>query len=97
MDHTPDANWGNWAYRILPRPELAATRALYPLKEHVNTVEVLVWCVVHDPELAHTLRWLPELAKLPKDLAREPWRTAGRPVKRIKIKPYKAPGSHLGP
>jgi hypothetical protein len=20
IDHTPDANWGNWAYRILPRP-----------------------------------------------------------------------------
>jgi deoxyribodipyrimidine photolyase len=20
LDHTPDANWGNWAYRILPRP-----------------------------------------------------------------------------
>ena len=58
-------------------------------------MEVVVWPAVHDPELSHTLRWLPELAKLPKDLAREPWRTAGRPVKRIKIKPYKAPGGHL--
>ena len=25
LDHTPDANWGNWAYRILPRPCLVPT------------------------------------------------------------------------
>ena len=27
VDYTPDANWGNWAYRILQRPCLALSRA----------------------------------------------------------------------
>ncbi|CAJ1439427.1 unnamed protein product [Effrenium voratum] len=89
LDHTPDANWGNWAYRCLQRPCLVQTRAQYPVNEHVTTVEVVAWPVVHDAQLEHTLRWLPELAGLPKDLAREPWRTEARPDKRIKIKPYK--------
>jgi len=89
LDHTPDANWGNWAYRILQRPGLVETRAKYPLEEHVNTVEVVVWPAVHDAQLEHTLLWVPELQHLPKDLAREPWRTEGHPSKRIKIKPYK--------
>ena len=26
VDYTPDANWGNWAYRILQRPGLAESR-----------------------------------------------------------------------
>ncbi|CAK8989385.1 unnamed protein product [Durusdinium trenchii] len=88
LDHTPDANWGNWAYRILQRPCLAETRRSYPLEEHLNTVEVVVWPAVHDAFLEHTLHWVPELSSLPKDLAREPWRTEGRPLKRIPIKPY---------
>lgn len=89
LDHTPDANWGNWAYRILQRSSLVETRANYPLEEHVNTVEVVVWPAVHDAQLEHTLLWVPELQGLPKDLAREPWRTEGQPSKRIQIKPYK--------
>lgn len=89
LDHTPDANWGNWAYRILQRPCLVETRAKYPVEEHITTVEVVAWPAVHDARLDHTLRWCPELRKLPKDLAREPWLTDTVPEKRISIRPYK--------
>ncbi|CAE7041071.1 unnamed protein product [Symbiodinium natans] len=41
LDHTPDANWGNWAYRILQRPCLVESRAQYPVEEHITTVEDL--------------------------------------------------------
>lgn len=89
LDHTPDANWGNWSYRILPRPCLAQSRAKYPVEEHITTLEVVLWPVVHDPYLEHTLRWVPELRSLPQDLAREPWRTEEAPNRRIDINPYK--------
>merc|ERR1712146_510275 len=89
LDHTPDANWGNWAYRILQRPCLAATRADYPIDDHVTTMEVLFWPVVHDAHLEHTLTWVPELAGLKKDVAREPWLLESKSVKRITVKPYK--------
>jgi len=39
--------------------------------------------------MEHTLRWLPELGKLPRDLAREPWRVETKPGERIKVKPFK--------
>ncbi|CAE7397099.1 CRYD [Symbiodinium pilosum] len=89
LDHTPDANWGNWAYRILQRPCLVETRAKYPVEEHVTTVEVVAWPAVHDARLDHTLRWCPELSGLSKDLAREPWLLDTVPDRRISIKPYK--------
>lgn len=89
LDHTPDANWGNWAYRILQRPCLVKPRTEYPIEEHITTLECVVWPVVHDAHFEHTLKWVPELSDLPLDLAREPWRTDTAPNKRIKISPYK--------
>lgn len=89
LDHTPDANWGNWAYRILQRPCLVNPRVAYPLEEHITTLECVVWPIVHDSHFEHTLKWIPELRPLPRDLAREPWRTEMCPGKRIKISPYK--------
>merc|ERR1712232_1540313 len=89
LDHTPDANWGNWAYRILQRPSLVASRRSYPVEEHITTIECIAWPAVHDAHLEHTLRWVPELADLPKDLAREPWRIGSTPERRLKVTPYK--------
>jgi len=89
LDHTPDANWGNWAYRILQRPCLVKPRVEYPIQNHITTLECIVWPVVHDALFEHTLKWVPELRNLPLDLAREPWRTGTTPNKRIKVKPYK--------
>jgi deoxyribodipyrimidine photo-lyase len=89
IDHTPDANWGNWAYRILQRPGLVESRRGYAVEEHITTVECIAWPAVHDANLEHTLRWVPELQALPRDLAREPWRIGSSPNKRIKVKPYK--------
>lgn len=94
VDYTPDANWGNWAYRILQRPGLAASRAewlqkhhgkapggqLVPEIPHISTVECVAWPVVHDCRLEHTSFWCPELKHLPShDLMREPWRVLGDP------------------
>lgn len=89
LDHTPDANWGNWSYRILQRPGLVESRTKYPVEEHITTVECIVWPVVHDAYLEHTLRWIPELKGLPRDLAREPWRLEATSDKRLKVKPFK--------
>mmetsp|Transcript_124534 Transcript_124534/g.278473 ORF Transcript_124534/g.278473 Transcript_124534/m.278473 type:complete len:688 (-) Transcript_124534:152-2215(-) len=89
LDHTPDANWGNWSYRILQRPGLVETRKTYPVEEHITTIECIAWPVVHDARLEHTLRWVPELQGLPRDLVREPWRVETVADKRIKVKPYK--------
>jgi hypothetical protein len=45
-DYTPDANWGNWGYRILP------VRQIMPLCEtHLTSLEILSWPWVHDPHL----------------------------------------------
>lgn len=89
LDHTPDANWGNWSYRILQRPGLVESRKSYPVEEHITTIECLAWPAVHDSRLEHTLRWLPELKALPLDLAREPWRVTTAKNKRIRVSPYK--------
>lgn len=89
LDHTPDANWGNWAYRILQRPGLVESRREYPVEEHITTVECIAWPAVHDAHLEHTLLWVPELKGLPHDIAREPWRLEAVSNKRIKVKPYK--------
>lgn len=89
LDHTPDANWGNWSYRILQRPGLVESRAKYPVEKHITTVECIAWSAVHDAYMEHTLRWLPELMPLPRDLAREPWRLETVPDQRIKVKPFK--------
>lgn len=89
LDHTPDANWGNWSYRVLQRPGLVETRKTYPVEQHITTVECIAWPAVHDARLEHTLRWLPELRPLPRDLVREPWRIETTSDKRIKVKPYK--------
>jgi deoxyribodipyrimidine photo-lyase len=89
LDHTPDANWGNWSYRVLQRPGLVETRQNYPLEDHITTVECIAWPAVHDARLEHTLRWVPELRGLPRDVVREPWRLETLADKRIKVKPYK--------
>eukprot|EP00451_Oxyrrhis_marina_P014879 CAMPEP_0204321212 /NCGR_PEP_ID=MMETSP0469-20131031/8035_1 /ASSEMBLY_ACC=CAM_ASM_000384 /TAXON_ID=2969 /ORGANISM="Oxyrrhis marina" /LENGTH=580 /DNA_ID=CAMNT_0051302487 /DNA_START=30 /DNA_END=1772 /DNA_ORIENTATION=+ len=76
VDYTPDANWGNWAYRILPRQELL------PLcKKHLTTLEILSWPYVHDSKGAHIRRWVPELANAEPDDLREPWRHRGKAQK----------------
>ena len=92
VDYTPDANWGNWAYRILQRPCLASSRAVWlgndvdkassqdlePNVPHLSTMECVAWPLVHDCKFEHTLFWCPELKKLPNyDLMREPWRVIG--------------------
>ena len=82
IDHTPDANWGNWAYRILPRPELLAglwanwgSLAAGGDAARLTTAEVVVWPLVHDSFLRHTLAWCWELrGAATYDDAREPWR-----------------------
>mmetsp|Transcript_8235 Transcript_8235/g.14608 ORF Transcript_8235/g.14608 Transcript_8235/m.14608 type:complete len:676 (-) Transcript_8235:225-2252(-) len=89
LDHTPDANWGNWAYRILQRPGLVESRRTYPVENHITTIECIAWPAVHDAHMEHTLCWVPELKDLPRDLAREPWRLETIPEKRISVKPYK--------
>ena len=38
IDYTPDANWGNWAYRILPRPSLIESRMAW-LTKHTKHVK----------------------------------------------------------
>nr|QDO16336.1 cryptochrome DASH [Lingulodinium polyedra] len=87
LDYTPDANWGNWAYRILQRPQLVANGC--PVVEHLTTVEIVAWPVVHDARLEHILAWLPELRALPRDLAREPWRLESEAGRRVRVKPYR--------
>lgn len=92
LDHTPDANWGNWAYRILPRPCLATSMALAEAARtspHVMTLEILAWPVVHDARLEHIWAWLPELRRLPRDLAREPWRLESRALQGLPVAPFK--------
>lgn len=80
IDYTPDANYGNWAYRILPRPCLASSRQQWLQKSiahshdgsvsdrttlpHLSTLECVAWPVVHDCKFEHTLFWCPELKKL---------------------------------
>lgn len=47
-DYTPDANWGNWGYRILP------VKQLLPLcNKHLTSLEILSWPWVHDPHLEY--------------------------------------------
>jgi len=87
VDYTPDANWGNWAYRTLPRPQLVKRGC--PCKRHLSTLEILSWPCVHDPELEHTLLWVPELRSLAADLAREPWRRRGKLGERVWVMPEK--------
>ena len=47
--------------------------------------EVIAWPVVHDAFLEHTLAWLPELRRLPRDLAREPWRLEAKAGRRVSV------------
>ena len=73
LDHTPDANYGNWGYRILPVAQLL------PLEtDHLTSLEILSWPVVHDPHLEYVLAWCPELRAVAETrgpvCAREPWR-----------------------
>eukprot|EP00466_Bigelowiella_natans_P001315 jgi/Bigna1/41078/e_gw1.49.21.1 len=59
VDYTPDANWGNWGYRILP------VQQLLPLEQkHLTSLEILSWPVVHDPHQEYILKWIPELRQL---------------------------------
>jgi len=78
IDYTPDANWGNWAYRILPRPCLIPNRNKFVAavgrgtaetkktntSRHLSTLECVAWPLVHDPQFTHTLHWVPELRKV---------------------------------
>lgn len=99
VDYTPDANWGNWGYRIVP------INQLQPLETaHITSLEVLSWPCVQDPHLEYILRWVPELRplaagagadgkRLPNSskniVVREPWRLAEgyRRVRRVHVKP----------
>ena len=77
IDYTPDANYGNWGYRILPVQQLLANGLA---TEHLTSLEILSWPVVHDPHLEYILRWVPELSCVAEThgalCAREPWRVA---------------------
>ena len=126
IDHTPDANWGNWAYRILPRPCLlpglwdnwrqgdlgipsgsTASRKPDPglsvmrkqdergLGGRLTTAETVVWPLVHDSFLRHTLAWCWELRRAATyDLAREPWQALvpAESMTQLDIRPYKDSG-----
>merc|ERR1719453_1601617 len=69
IDYEPTANWFNWVYRCLP-----AIQKPQPPMIRLQTGEVLRWGAQHDPDAAYIKRWIPELAKLPPTMAREPWR-----------------------
>jgi deoxyribodipyrimidine photo-lyase len=69
IDYEPTANWFNWVYRCLP-----AIQKPTPPMIRLQTGEVLRWGAQHDPDAAYIKRWIPELAKLPPTMAREPWR-----------------------
>ena len=90
VDHTPDANYGNWGYRILPVPQLLAKGLA---TAHLTSLEILSWPVVHDPQLQYILHWLPELRPVATQrgaiYAREPWRLAAgyRREKRVDVRP----------
>lgn len=133
IDHTPDANWGNWAYRILPRPCLlrglwenwlrndlgnssnsrrerqdGAVRPGHDgglsimrqqdergLGGSLTTAETVVWPLVHDSFLRHTLAWCWELrAAGSYDLAREPWQLLAPAARltQLNIRPFKDSG-----
>ena len=88
LDYTPDANWGNWGYRILPVPQIL------PLESHhLTSLEIMSWPIVHDPHLDYTLQWVPELREIHKShgaiFVREPWRIAPgyRRVARVDVRP----------
>eukprot|EP01023_Acetabularia_acetabulum_P055139 TRINITY_DN6340_c1_g1_i1.p1 TRINITY_DN6340_c1_g1~~TRINITY_DN6340_c1_g1_i1.p1 ORF type:complete len:535 (-),score=53.08 TRINITY_DN6340_c1_g1_i1:506-2110(-) len=89
LDYTPDANWGNWVYRVFPRPQLLED-AEWPIcmheKRHLMTLEILSWPYVHDQHLVHTNTWVPELGEyfgrtfledeaFVKECIRSPWRS----------------------
>ena len=88
LDYTPDANWGNWGYRILPIKQLQPLSSL-----HLTSLEILSWPVVHDPHLTYILKWIPELKEIAKlgdpVKVREPWRLAYeyKRVDRIDVSP----------
>ena len=52
VDYTPDANWGNWGYRILPVHQLLAGGLS---TTHLTSLELLSWPIIHDPNLEYTL------------------------------------------
>jgi len=85
VDYTPDANWGNWGYRILP------VQQLLPLETaHLTSLEVLTFPIVHDPHMKYIRRWVPELRHISDPInAREPWRLAKgyRRIRKIDVKP----------
>ena len=86
VDYTPDANYGNWGYRILPVQQLLANGLS---AAHLTSLEILSWPVVHDPHLEYTLRWVPELREVASRqgaiYAREPWRMADGYTRKAKV------------
>ena len=84
LDYTPDANWGNWGYRVVPVDQLQPLATA-----HLTSLEILSWPIVHDPHLEYILTWLPELRAVVAEAGsssvhgcagaiavREPWRLA---------------------
>ena len=43
QEYTPDANYGNWTYRILPIEQLPPLE-----RSHLTSLELVSWPLVHD-------------------------------------------------
>lgn len=63
VDYDPASNYGNWAY-IAGVGNDSRNRAF----------DVVGQAEYYDPDAAYVTRWVPELAALPAEYAREPWR-----------------------
>mmetsp|Transcript_37358 Transcript_37358/g.74084 ORF Transcript_37358/g.74084 Transcript_37358/m.74084 type:complete len:843 (-) Transcript_37358:390-2918(-) len=82
IDYDCVLNWGNWVYFILTqlpariddRPGGGPRYTLPVYSPFLSASQVLGWGREHDPTAAYVKRWLPALACLPAELAREPWR-----------------------
>eukprot|EP00928_Gymnodinium_smaydae_P025060 TRINITY_DN20091_c2_g1_i2.p1 TRINITY_DN20091_c2_g1~~TRINITY_DN20091_c2_g1_i2.p1 ORF type:complete len:730 (-),score=96.47 TRINITY_DN20091_c2_g1_i2:48-2237(-) len=82
IDYEPASNWFNWAFTIVPRASggnaiQEEAKPLQPARTRLQTPEVIYWAAQSDPDADYIKKWVPELSKLPSQMAREPWRLTG--------------------